>query len=94
MAIFYSTQYLIDKMNLGGQIRIHPNKNGEHFSIHISCEGDIADKSSIFRDKTSSTELLALQEIIKSLNGNTEFDESIPSILISLTANKKNDHKK
>ena len=50
MALYYSTQYLLNQMNPGGQININPCKNGEKYSIHILCEGDLIDKNSIFKD--------------------------------------------
>jgi signal transduction histidine kinase len=90
MALYYSTQYLLDQMNPGGQININLCKNGEKYSIHILCEGDLIEETSIFKDTSSSEDLATLQEIMMSLKGIAEFNECIPSITLTLPVDMQN----
>ena len=46
----------------GGEISICPEiKTEMNISINIICKGEVIDKTSIFKDSSSSEELLSLQ---------------------------------
>jgi signal transduction histidine kinase len=80
MALYNCITYFLNHSAGGGIVSIHPNINGEQNSIHISFEGEVVDKSKLFNDSSSAEELLILQDVISSLDGNAEFDEPAQSI--------------
>jgi signal transduction histidine kinase len=85
MAIYNCITYFLSHTADGGKVIIHPIINGEKYSIHISFEGEIVDKSKLFNDISSEEELLILQEAISSLEGSAEFDESSQSITLNFS---------
>jgi len=88
MAVFNCIAYLLNNMVNGGEISICPVKNGSKCSVSIICKGEVIDKSSIFKDSSSSEELLSLQSIMESLDGVYELDESNTAIIIRVPGNK------
>ena len=63
MAVFNCIAYLLNNMVNGGEISICPVKNGSQCSVSIICKGELLDKTSIFKDSSSSKELLSLHSI-------------------------------
>ena len=85
MALYNCIAYFLSHTADGGKVIIHPIKNGDKYSIHISFEGEIVDKSKLINDISSEEELLILQEAISSLEGSAEFDESSQSITLNFS---------
>ena len=83
MALFNCIAYLLNNMANGGEISICPEKVESKYSINIICKGEVIDKSSIFKDSSTSEELLSLQNIMKSLDGVYGLDELTPGIMIT-----------
>ena len=88
MALFNCIAYLLNNMVNGGEISICPVKNGSQCSVSIICKGELLDKTSIFKDSSSSEELLSLHSIMESLDGVYELDESNTAIIIEVPGNK------
>ena len=88
MAVFNCIAYLLNNMVNGGEISICPVKNGSQCSVSIICKGELLDKTSIFKDSSSSEELLSVQSIMESLDGVYELDESNTAIIIKVPGNK------
>ncbi len=65
MALFNCISYLLNRMANGGEISICPQKKGNEYSVIISCKGEGTDKSTIFKDSSSSEELLSLSSIME-----------------------------
>jgi len=84
MALFNCISYLLNRMENGGEISICPEKKGNEFSVSIICKREVINKSSIFKDSTTSEELLSLRSIIENLNGVYELDESNTAIIIKV----------
>ena len=85
MALFNCTAYLLNQMINGGEISISPEKNENQFLIKVICKGELKDKMSIFKDVSTSDYLLSLNQIMKTLGGDYQFDESAPGIIIQLS---------
>jgi len=88
MAVFNCIAYLLNNMVNGGEISICPGKKGSECSVSIICKGELLDKTSIFKDSSSSEELLSVQSIMESLDGVYELDESNTAIIIIVPGNK------
>jgi signal transduction histidine kinase len=84
MALFNCISFLLNQTANGGEISICPEKKGTENSIIISCKGVGTDKPTIFKDPSSSEELLSLQSIMRSLNGVYELDEPNAAIIIKI----------
>ena len=61
MALFNCIAYLINNMANGSEISICPGKDGSNYLINITCKGEVIDKTSIFKDSSTSEELLSLK---------------------------------
>ena len=83
MAIYNCITYSLSHTADGGKINIQPFINEKQYSIQISFEGEIVDKSKLFNDISSEEELLILQEAISSLEGSAEFDKSAQNITLN-----------
>ncbi len=59
------------------------NINEKQYSIQISFEGEIVEKSNLFNDSSSAEELLILQDAITFLEGGAEFDKSAQNITLN-----------
>jgi len=86
MALFNCISYLLNRMVNEGEISICPQKKGSDCSVIISFKGEGTDKSTIFKDASSSEELLSLNSIVESLNGIYELDESNNAIIIKIAS--------
>jgi len=86
MAIYNCITYFLNHSADGGIVSINSNINGEQNSIYVSFKGEVADKSKLFNDSHSAEELLILQDVISSLEGGAEFDESSQSIKLNFKA--------
>jgi len=86
MSLFNGISYLLNRMDNGGEISISPGKKGSECSVSISCMGEGADKSKLFKDIASSEELLSLRSIMQSLNGTYELDELNAAIIIKISS--------
>jgi signal transduction histidine kinase len=89
MALYHCITYFLSHSAGGGKVIIHPIINGEKYSIHISYEGEIVDKSKLFNDSSFAEELLILQDGISSLEGNAEFDESAQRRTLNLETHEE-----
>ncbi len=85
MALFNCISYLLNRMANEGEISICPQKKGTEYSVTISCKGEGTDKSTIFKDSSSSEELLSLSSIMEKLNGVYEFDETNAAVIIKVS---------
>ena len=85
MALFNCISYLLNKTTNGGEISIFPKKKGNEYSLSINCKYELADKSTIFKDSSSSEELLSLSSIMEKLNGVYEFDETNAAVIIKIS---------
>jgi signal transduction histidine kinase len=85
MSLFNAVSYLLNRMDNGCEISICPEKKGNECSVSISCIGAETDKSKLFKDSSSSEELLSLNSIIKNLNGAYELDELNAAIIIKIS---------
>jgi len=83
MALYNCIMYFLSHSANEGTITIHPFINGEQYSIQISFEGEIQDKSELFNDSSSADELKILQDVISSLKGSIEFDGSAQNITLN-----------
>ena len=83
MAIYNCITYFLNHSTDGGIVSIHPDINGEQNTIHISFKGEVVDKSKLFNDSPSAEELLILQDVMSSLSGSPEFDESSQTIKLN-----------
>ena len=90
MAIYNCIAYFLNHAADGGKVIIHPFNNGEQYTIHISLEGKVVDKSKLFNDPSSAEELLILQDVISSMEGSAEFDGSAQSITLNFKAQQEN----
>ena len=88
MALFNCISYLLNRMVNEGEISICPQKKAIDCSVIISYKGDGTDKSTIFKDSSSSEELLSLRAIMENLNGVYELDESNAAIIIKIVGIK------
>jgi hypothetical protein len=88
MALFTCIAYLLNHISNGSEISLSPGKDGTNYSVNIICKRDIIDKTSIFKDASTSEELLALKNIMNSLGGLYELDESSSGIIIRLPGYK------
>jgi hypothetical protein len=86
MSLFNGISYLLNRMDNGGEISICPEKKRIECSVSISCIGEGADNSKLFKDSSSSEELLSLRSIMKSLNGVYELDELNAAIIIKISS--------
>jgi len=86
MSLSNGISYLLNRMGNGGEISICPEKKGSECSVSISCIGERIDKSLIFKDASSSEELLSLNSIMHSLNGVYELDELNAAIIIKISS--------
>lgn len=84
MAIYNCIAYLLKHSAEGEIISIHTDNNVEHISIRITLQGEVLDKSKLFKDSSSQEELLILQEVFSFLKGSVEFDEPGHSINLNL----------
>jgi C4-dicarboxylate-specific signal transduction histidine kinase len=85
MSLFNCISYLLNNMANGGEIILTPEKSGNEYSVSINCKGERIDKSIIFKDSSSSEELLSLNSIMQSLNGTYELDELNAAIIIKIS---------
>ena len=83
MAIYNCITYFLSHTADGGKVIIHSIINGEKYSIRISFEGEIVEKSNLFNDSSSAEELLILQDAITFLEGGAEFDKSAQNITLN-----------
>jgi two-component system NtrC family sensor kinase len=84
LSLFNCISYLLSRMVNGGEIIINPQKKGSEYSVSIICKGEAIDKTAIFKDASSSEELMSLNSIIASLNGVYVLDESKNTIIIKI----------
>lgn len=85
MALFNCISYLLNKTTNGGEISICPKKKGNEYSLTINSKYELTDKSTIFKDSSTSEELLSLSSIIEKLNGVYEFDETNAAVIIKIS---------
>ena len=83
MAVYNCITYFLSHTISGGKVTIHPILNGKQYSIHISFEGEIVEKSNLFNDSSSAEELLTLQDAMTFLEGGAEFDKSAQNITLN-----------
>ena len=83
MAVYNCITYFLSHTADGGKVIIHSIINGEKYSIRISFEGEIVEKSNLFNDSSSAEELLILQDAITFLEGGAEFDKSAQNITLN-----------
>jgi signal transduction histidine kinase len=83
MAIYNCIVYFLNHTADGGKINIQPFINEKQYSIQISFEGEIEDKSNLFNDSSSAEELLILQYAMTFLEGGAEFNESAQNITLN-----------
>jgi signal transduction histidine kinase len=88
MALFNCITYLLNQTVIGGEISISPEKKGSECLVSITFKGEGINKLSIFKDSSSSDELLSLKSAMENLNGVYELDESNMDILIKIPGNK------
>jgi signal transduction histidine kinase len=88
MALFNCITYLLNQTVIGGEISISPEKKGSECLVSITFKGEGINKLSIFKDSSSSDELLSLKSAMENLNGVYELDESNMAILIKIPGNK------
>jgi len=88
MALFNCISYLLNQTVIGGEIRISPEKKGNECLVSIIYKGEGTNKLSIFKDSTSSDELLSLKSTMENLNGVYELDASNTSVIIKIPSNK------
>ena len=69
-------------MSNGGEINIAQEKKGNECSVSINCKGEIVNKETIFKDTSSTEELVCLKSIMENLNGAFEFDGSNNAIIL------------
>jgi C4-dicarboxylate-specific signal transduction histidine kinase len=86
MALFNCISFLLNKMANEGEISICPQKKASDCSVIISFKKDGTDKSTIFKDASSSEELLSLNSIMQKLNGLFELDELNAAIIIKISS--------
>ncbi|NNG26479.1 MAG: hypothetical protein HKM87_03070 [Ignavibacteriaceae bacterium] len=89
MALYNCIAYFLNHTADGGKVIIHPSMNGDKYSIHISYEGEIADKGKLFDDSSSAEELLILQDSISSLEGSIKFDGSEQSVTLNINTQQE-----
>ena len=82
MALFICIAYLLNHMSNGGEINIAQEKKGNECSVSINCKGEIVNKETIFKDTSSTEELVCLKSIMENLNGAFEFDGSNNAIIL------------
>ncbi len=83
MAVYNCIVYFLNHTADGGKINIQPFINEKQYSIQISFEGEIVEKSNLFNDSSSAEELLILQDAITFLEGGAEFDKSAQNITLN-----------
>ncbi len=83
MAIYNCIMYFLNHTADGGKINIQPFINEKQYSIQISFEGEIVDRSNLFNDSSSAEELLILQDAMTFLEGGAEFDKSTQNITLN-----------
>jgi signal transduction histidine kinase len=88
MALFNCISYLLNQTVIGGEISISPEKKGNECLVSITYKGEGINKLSIFKDSTSSVELLSLKSIMENLNGVYELDASNTAVIIKIQSNK------
>ena len=82
MAIYNCIMYFLNHSAGGGKLTIQPFISEEQYSIKIIFEGEINKKNKLFKNESSSEELMILQEVIASLEGNVEFNNSLQCITL------------
>ncbi|MCW9096549.1 MAG: hypothetical protein OQJ93_04095 [Ignavibacteriaceae bacterium] len=88
MALFNCISYLLNQTVIGGEISISPEKKGNECLVSITYKGEGINKLSIFKDSTSSDELLSLKSTMENLNGVYELDASNTAVIIKIHSNK------
>jgi signal transduction histidine kinase len=88
MALFNCISYLLNQTVIGGEISISPEKKGNECLVSITYKGEGINKLSIFKDSTSSDELLSLKSIMETLNGVYELDASNTAVILKIQSNK------
>ncbi|MCW8810168.1 MAG: hypothetical protein OQK52_07200 [Ignavibacteriaceae bacterium] len=88
MALFNCISYLLNQTVIGGEISISPEKKGKECLVSITYKGEGINKLSIFKDSTSSDELLSLKSTMENLNGVYELDASNTAVIIKIQSNK------
>ncbi|MCW8994482.1 MAG: hypothetical protein OQK77_01570 [Psychromonas sp.] len=88
MALFNCISYLLNQTVIGGEISISPEKKGNECLVSITYKGEGINKLSIFKDSTSSDELLSLKSTMENLNGVYELDASNTAVIIKIQSNK------
>ena len=83
LAVYNCIVYFLNHTADGGKINIQPFINEKQYSIQISFEGEIVEKSNLFNDSSSAEELLILQDAITFLEGGAEFDKSAQNITLN-----------
>ena len=68
-------------------IIINPDIRKNEYSISIYAEGGLPENDTLFKDASSSEELVNLNKITTSLGAILEFDDSIPGIRIIFPIN-------
>jgi signal transduction histidine kinase len=84
MALFNCIAYLLNHLSNGSEISLGPGKDGSKYSVNIICKGEVIDKTSFLKNSSTSEELLSLNNIMNSLDGVYELDESTHGIIIRL----------
>lgn len=87
MALYNCIEYFLRKLDAGGMIIINPDIRKNEYSISINAEGGLPENSTLFKDASSSEELLNLNKITTSLGAISEFDDSKPGIKIIFPIN-------
>lgn len=88
MALFICILYLLNYMSDGGEINLLQEKKGNECLIVISCNGEIVNEETIFKDSSSAEELISLKSVVDNLNGNYELNASDKSIILNIPVNK------
>jgi len=84
MALFYVLEFLLDRMNNNGTIKIGSGKQDDGFKINMICEGELTNREEFIREIQTSKDWVFLQSISHSLGSNAEFDEPNNSFVLLL----------
>ncbi len=76
MGLFYTIEFLLNRMNNNGSIRIGSEKQDDEIKINVICEGEISSREELLKEMQSSEEWKTVLSILHSLNSKVEYNES------------------
>jgi signal transduction histidine kinase len=82
MALLASIDCCLKEMPPRGELIVSFEKNGEQTAVHLTCKGDLPEKSKFDHTISVSNEWAALQRITSDLSIIAKSDESAPGILL------------